>query len=76
MQVDYGAAMFELVGDDLHAAGPVAVDLDGRDPDETIPDEHGRPFPLLALRGKVPCISCASPRPPLPRAGSSAKPAM
>jgi hypothetical protein len=56
LQVDYGAAMFELVGDDLHAAGPVPVDLDGRDPEETIPDEHGRPFPLLALRGKVPCM--------------------
>jgi hypothetical protein len=47
LQVDYGAAMFELDGDDLHAVGPVPVDLE---------DEHGRPFPLLALRGKVPCM--------------------
>ena len=61
LPVDYGAAMFELVGDDLHAVGPVPVDLDGRDPEETIPDEHGRPFPLLALRGKVPCSSFISP---------------
>jgi hypothetical protein len=50
LQVDYGAAMFELVGDDLHAVGPVPVDLDGRDPEETIPDEHGRPFPALGPR--------------------------
>lgn len=36
--------------------GPSLLTSTVATPDETIPDEHGRPFPLLALRGKVPCM--------------------
>jgi hypothetical protein len=55
LQLDGGVAQFEMHGDDLHATGPLPDDLVGREGD-TIPDEHGRPFPLAVLRGKVPCI--------------------